>query len=148
MNAVLHGITDDKSLLAAADCLGIICRETKDVDDNLETIQALLPKILELRPRIRALVDEEDTDGFKAITKVFADAGESWVLIIARQPQHFRPLVDCLLECCARDKERDVVGYTFTFWYELKQYLTLDHYMEARVQLVDVYSQLVDILLK
>ena len=148
MSAVLHGMTDDKSLLAAADCLGIICRETKDVDDNLETIQALLPRILELRPRIQALVDEEDTEGFKAITKVFADAGESWVLIIARQPQHFRPLVECLLECCARDKDKDVIGYTFSFWYELKQYLTLDHYMEARVQLLDVYAQLVDIMLK
>ena len=148
MNAVLHGVTDDKSLLAAADCLGIICRETKDVDDNLETIQALLPKVLQLRPRIQALVDDEDSEGFKAITKVFADAGESWVLIIARQPQAFRPLVESLLECCARDKERDVIGYTFSFWYELKQYLTLDHYMEARVQLLDVYAQLVDIMLK
>jgi transportin-3 len=148
MNAVLHGVTDDNSLMAAADCLGIICRETKDVDDNLETIQALLPKVLELRPRIQALVDDEDTEGFKAITKVFADAGESWVLIIARQPQAFRPLVESLLECCARDKERDVIGYTFSFWYELKQYLTLDHYMEARVQLLDVYAQLVDIMLK
>ncbi|EAQ87275.1 hypothetical protein CHGG_03894 [Chaetomium globosum CBS 148.51] len=148
MNAVLHGVTDDKSLLAAADCLGIICRETKDVDDNLETIQALLPKVLQLRPRIQALADDEDSEGFKAITKVFADAGESWVLIIARQPQAFRPLVESLLECCARDKERDVIEYTFSFWYELKQYLTLDHYMEARVQLLDVYAQLVDIMLK
>jgi len=148
MAAVLHGINDEKSLLAAADCLGIICRETKDVDDNLDTIQTLLPKVLELRQRIRALVEEEDTEGFKAITRVFAEAGESWVLLVAREPQHFRPLVDCLLECCARDKERDVIGYTFNFWYELKQYLTLDHYIEARVQLVDVYSQLVDILVK
>ncbi|KAK4459872.1 armadillo-type protein [Cladorrhinum samala] len=148
MNAVLHGVTDDNSLLAAADCLGIICRETKDVDDNLETIQALLPKIIALRPRIQTLVDEDDTEGFKAITRVFAEAGESWVLLIAREPRHFQPLVDCLLECCARDKEKDVLHYTFNFWYELKQYLTLDHYMEARVALVDVFAQLVDILLR
>lgn len=148
MGAVLNGVNDDKTLLAAADCLGIICRETRDVDDNLETIQALLPRVLQLRPRIRELVDADDTEGFKAITRVFAEAGESWVLIIAREPQHFRPLVDCLLECCARDKERDVLGYTFSFWYELKQYLTLEHYIEARLQLVDVYAQLVDIFLK
>ncbi|KAK4226777.1 armadillo-type protein [Podospora fimiseda] len=148
MNAVLHGMSDDKSLLAAADCLGIICRETKDVDDNLDTIQVLLPKIIALRPRIQALVEEEDTESFKAITRVFAEAGESWTLLIAREPRHFQPLVDCLLECCARDKDKDVLHYTFNFWYELKQYLTLDHYMEARVSLVDVFAQLVDILLK
>ncbi|KAM7199905.1 Armadillo-type fold [Naviculisporaceae sp. PSN 640] len=148
LTAVMHGLSDDRSLQAAAECLGVICRETKDVDDNMETIQTLLPRVLELRPRIRALVEEEDTEGFKAITRVFADAGDSWVLIIARQPQHFRPLVDALLECCARDKDRDVIHYTFGFWYELKQYLTLEHYIEARVQLVDVYSKLVDILLE
>ncbi|KAK3319342.1 armadillo-type protein [Apodospora peruviana] len=147
LSAVLHGLSDDRSLQAAAECLGIICRETKDVDDNLETIQALLPRILELRPRIQALAEEEDTEGFKAITRVFADAGDSWVLVIAREPVHFRPLVDALLECCARDKDRDVIHFTFDFWYELKQYLTLEHYMEARLQLVDVYSKLVDILL-
>ncbi|KAK4163174.1 armadillo-type protein [Cladorrhinum sp. PSN259] len=148
MNAVMHGVTDDKSLLAAADCLGIICRETKDVDDNLDTIQALLPKIIELRPRIQALVDEEDTEGLKAITRVFAEAGESWTLLIAREPRHFQPLVDCLLECCARDKDKDVLQYTFNFWYELKQYLTLEHYIEGRLALVDVFAKLVDILLK
>ncbi|KAK0637194.1 armadillo-type protein [Bombardia bombarda] len=147
LSAVMNGLSDDKSLQAAAECLGIICRETKDVDDNLETIQALLPRVLELRPRIQALVEEEDIEGFKAITRVFADAGDSWVLVIAREPRHFRPLVDALLECCARDKDRDVIHYTFGFWYELKQYLTLEHYIEARLQLVDVFSKLVDILL-
>ncbi|KAK4199421.1 putative mRNA transport regulator MTR10 [Triangularia verruculosa] len=148
MAAVLHGMTNDNSLLAAADCLTVICRETKEVDDNRDTIALLLPKLLELRPRIQALADEGDTEGFKAITRVFAEAGESWALLVARDPQHFRPIVDCLLECCARDKDKDVLHYTFNFWYELKQYLTLEHYIEARVQLVDVFAQLVDILLK
>ncbi|KAK3374484.1 armadillo-type protein [Lasiosphaeria ovina] len=148
LNAVINGLANDKSLQAAAECLGVICRETKDVDDNIATIQTLLPRILELRPRIQALADEEDIDGLKAITRVFADAGDSWVLIIAREPQHFRPLVDALLECCARDKDRDAIHYTFPFWYELKQYLTLEHYIEARLQLNDVFSKLVDILLK
>ncbi|KAK0643246.1 armadillo-type protein [Cercophora newfieldiana] len=148
LTSVMNGLADDKSLQAAAECLGVMCRETKDVDESVDTIQVLLPRVLELRPRIRALVEEEDTDGFKAITRVFADAGDSWTLAVAREPQHFRPLVDALLECCALDKERDVIQYTFTFWYELKQYLTLGHYMEARVQLVDVFAQLVTILLR
>jgi len=144
----MNGLADDNSLQAAAECLGVMCRETKDVDESVDTIQVLLPQVLKLRPRIRALVEEDDIDGFKAITRVFADAGDSWTLAIAREPQHFRPLVDALLECCALDKERDVIHYTFTFWYELKQYLTLGHYMEARVQLVDVFARLVAILLK
>ncbi|KAK0704203.1 armadillo-type protein [Apiosordaria backusii] len=148
MSAVLHGVAHAHSLLAAAECLTVICRETKEVDDNRDTIALLLPRLLDLRPRIQAIVDEEDTYGFKAITRLFAEAGESWALLVAREPQHFRPVVDCLLECCARDKDKDVLHHTFHFWYELKQYLTLEHYIEARVQLVDVFAQLVDILLK
>lgn len=148
LNSIMNGLAHEGSLQAAAECLGVMCRETKDVDESVDTIKVLLPRVLELRPRIRTLVEEEDTEGFKAITRVFADAGDSWTLAVAREPQHFRPLVDALLECCARDKERDVIQYTFSFWYELKQYLTLNHYMEARLQLVDVFANLVDILLK
>jgi len=148
LDAIMNGLSNEVSLQAAAECLGVMCRETKDVDESIETIQVLLPRVLQLRSRIRGLVEQEDTEGFKAITRVLADAGDSWTLLVAREPTHFRPLVDALLECCARDKDRDVIHYTFTFWYELKQYLTLEHYIEARVQLVDVFAQLVNVLLK
>jgi len=148
LGVVINALGSDDSLQEAADCLGSICRETRDVDDNIETIQALLPRIVELRPRIQSTAEEEDTEAYKAFTRIFADAGDSWVVAIAREPQHFRPLVETLLECAARDKERDVIEYTFSFWYELKQYLVLERYMEARMEFGDIYSKLVDILLK
>jgi len=53
-----------------------------------------------------------------------------------------------VLECAARDNERDAISLTFNFWYELKQYLTLDKYMEARLHFVDIYSKLVDIMIR
>ncbi|CRJ95673.1 hypothetical protein BN1723_020812, partial [Verticillium longisporum] len=56
------------------------------------------------------------------------------------------PIVDAVLECAARDRDREVIEHTFDFWYELKQYLVLDIYIEARLQLVDVYGKLVDVL--
>ena len=148
LNIVIHALSNDDALQAAAECLGTIIKETREVDENLETIQTLLPRVLELRPRIQQAVEEEDTEAFKALTRIFADAGDSWVVVIAREPGHFRPLVDTLLECAARDKDRDVIEYTFGFWYELKQFLVLDRFVQARLQLVDVYSKLVDILLK
>jgi transportin-3 len=40
-----------------------------------------------------------------------------------------------------------VIEYTFDFWYELKQYLVLERYIQARMELVDVYSKLVDVSL-
>lgn len=147
LNAVMNGLANDNSLQAAADCMGIMCRETKDIDDNVDTIQVLLPRVLELTPRIRKLAEDEDVEEFKAITRLFADAGEAWTLAIARDPQNFRPLAEALLECCLHDKDRDAIAYTFSFWYELKQYLTLKGYRDAKEQLEDVYSRLVSILL-
>lgn len=148
LNVVINALAHDDSLEAAADCLGAVCRETRDVDDNLETIQILLPRIVDLRPRMQKAADDEDTEAFKAMTRLFAEAGDSWAVIIAREPIHFRPLVEIILECCARDNERDVIEHTFNFWYELKQYISLDKYVEARMQLYDVYAKLVDVLLK
>ncbi|RYP71443.1 hypothetical protein DL771_004810 [Monosporascus sp. 5C6A] len=148
LNIIFNALESDNSFQAAAECLSTMMKETRDVDDNIETIQILLPRIIALRPKIQKFVDEEDTDSYKSLTRVFSDAGLSWVVAIARETAHFRPLVDSILECAARDKERDVIEYTFDFWYELKQYLVLERYIEARMELVDVYSKLVDILLK
>lgn len=145
---IFNGITNDECSQEASECLCTMLRETGDVDESQEIIEGLFPRVIALKSQIGKAVDEEDTDALKALTKVFSTAAESWVVGIARQPTHFRPLVDAVLECALRDKERDVIEHTFNFWYELKQYLVLERYIQSRVELVDVYSKVVDILLK
>ncbi|KAI1112778.1 exportin 1-like protein [Nemania sp. NC0429] len=148
LNFIFSALDADVSMQAAAECVSTIVKETREFDENIDTIQVLLPRILALRPNIQKFVDQEDTESFKFLTRVFAEAGNAWVVAIARETSHFRPLVETILECAARDKERDVIDNTFEFWYELKQYLVIDRYIQARVELVDVYSKLVDILLE
>nr|XP_036583311.1 exportin 1-like protein [Colletotrichum truncatum]KAF6792287.1 exportin 1-like protein [Colletotrichum truncatum] len=148
LDVIFNAVGNEQAFQEAAECLCTIFRETRDVDDNLDTIQILLPRVNALRPRIEAVVNDEDTEVYKALTKIFALAAEAWVVAIAREPGHFRSLVDAVLECAARDKDRDVIEHTFQFWYELKQYLVLERYIQARLELADVYSKLVDILLK
>nr|OQO18436.1 hypothetical protein B0A51_15590 [Rachicladosporium sp. CCFEE 5018] len=147
MDVIMTAIQADASFDEAVETLCALFRETRDVDESVATIKTLYPRLAALRPRIQACAEEEDWDTFKGITRVFAEAGEAWVVLIAREPQQFRPLVESVLECCARDKERDALSQTFNFWYELKQYITLEQYMEARVQLNDIYSKLVDIMI-
>ncbi|KAI1265633.1 exportin 1-like protein [Xylariaceae sp. FL1019] len=146
LDVIFNGIDADSSMQAAAECLTTIVRETREVDDYVDTIQKLLPRVLALRPKIQKFVDEEDTDSYKSLTRVFSEAGISWVVAIARETKHFRPLVETILECAARDRDRDVIDNTFEFWYELKQYIVMERYIEGRMELVDVYSRLVDIL--
>ncbi|PLN85021.1 mRNA transport regulator [Aspergillus taichungensis] len=148
MDVILKALDDDGSFEAGVDSMCTLYRDTREVDASLPVIQALYPRIMSLRPKIAEAAETEDTDAFKGITRLFAEAGEAWVVLIARLPNEFRGLVEAVLECCARDWERDVVSLTFVFWYELKQYLTLERYAEARAALSDVFSRLVDIMVK
>ncbi|KAJ2896657.1 uncharacterized protein MKZ38_005309 [Zalerion maritima] len=147
LDAIFAALKDDDSFPEASDALSTIFRETREIDDDMNTIAILFPRLMELRPRIETEADEIG-DTFKMLTRIFAEAGEAWVILIVREPKRLRPLVEAILECCARDKERDAIEYTFRFWDEFKQYLVLEHYIEARLQYVDVYSSLVDVLLK
>ncbi|OJJ42702.1 hypothetical protein ASPZODRAFT_20229 [Penicilliopsis zonata CBS 506.65] len=148
MDIILKALDNEVSFEAAVDSVCTLYRDTREVDDSLPIIQTLFPRIMSLRPKIAEYAEAEDLEGYKGITRLFAEAGEAWIVLIARLPSEFRGLVEAILECCARDWERDAVSLTFIFWYELKQYVTLDRYAEARAQLADVFSKLVDIMVK
>ena len=147
MDVIMNAVQSDKSFDAAVETLCAIFKETREVDENMNIIKSVYPRLATLQPRIRTCAEDEDWDTFKGITRIFAEAGEAWVMLIVRQPQQYRAVVECILECCLRDKELDALSQTFNFWFELKQYVTLERYMEARLQFVDVYSKLVDIMI-
>jgi transportin-3 len=148
LNVIFSALDNDRSFDAATDCLCAIFKETRDVDEYLPVIQVLLPRLIALRPRIQQAAQQEDAELLKGVTRIFAEAGEAWVILIAREPAVFRPLVEAVLESCARDLDREAIALTFIFWYELKLYLILERYIEARMQYVDVFAKLVDIMLK
>jgi transportin-3 len=149
LDIIFNALDNDRSFEAATDCLVAIFKETRDdVDEYLPVIQTLLPRVIALQPRIQQAAQQQDAELFKGVTRLFADAGEAWVVLIAREPVVFRPLVEAVLECAARDLDKEAISHTFLFWYELKLYLILEKYIEARVQFVDVYSKLVDVMMK
>jgi len=146
MDVVTNALQSDISFESAVECFTAIFRETRDVDEYLEAIKTLYPRIITQRSRLAQVSAEEDAETFKGLTRMFAEAGEAWVVLIARMPNDFRALVETILECAARDREKDAISLTFNFWYELKQYVTLDRYVEARAQFADIYSKLVDVM--
>ena len=148
MDVITRALSDDRSFEAAVDCMAAIYRDTYEVDDSTAVIQAVYPKVIALRPKIREAADTEDPELLRGVTRLFAEAGEAWVVLIARLPTEFRSLVEAVLECCAVDKDHDAVSITFNFWYELKQYLVLDRYEKAKQTLMPLYSKLVDVMIK
>ncbi|EFR04571.1 mRNA transport regulator MTR10 [Nannizzia gypsea CBS 118893] len=148
MDVIMKALAEERSFEAAVDCICMIYRDTLEVDDSMDIIKALYPRIIALRPRIREAAEAEDVDLLRGLTRLFAEAAEAWVLLIARLPADFRNLVEAVLECCSVDKDRDAISITFVFWYELKQYLTLERYARARATLGDLFSKLVDVMIK
>ncbi|KAI9663048.1 MAG: Nuclear import receptor [Bathelium mastoideum] len=147
LNTIMSSLNDDGPFETGVDCLCAIFKETREVDECLSVIKTLYPHIVSLKPRLAIAAQEEDIDTFRGLTRIFAEAGESWVVLIARMPEQFQNLVSAILESAAMDKERDTISMTFGFWYEFKQYLTLDQYMPSRLQYVETYSKLVDVML-
>jgi transportin-3 len=146
LDKIIAAIDDPRSFDAAVDCLCTVYKDTRDVDESKAIINALFPKVMALSPKIASAAD--DNDLMKGITRLFAEAGEAWVVLIARMPAQFRPLVEAILACCKVDQDREAIAITFNFWFELKQYITLDKYVEARATLADLYSELVDVMIK
>ncbi|KAK4935919.1 Nuclear import receptor, partial [Elasticomyces elasticus] len=147
LDNIFAAVSSETSFDSAIDCLCTIFKDTRDVDENKTVIQALYPRLQQLRPKLAEAQESGDNDQLKGLTRLFSEAGEAWVVLIAREPQNFRSLVEGILECCARDQDREAVSVTFIFWYDLKQYLCLEKYMPARATLADLYSRLVDIMI-
>lgn len=144
MKAIITALSSPNSFDAAVDCLIAIVRETRDVDDTLDTIQKLSPIIMSIRPMLAQAASEEDIDVFKGLARLFAETGENWVVLIAREPLAFKPLVETILEVSAKDWEKEAIGYTFRFWEDLKLWLVMDKYDLAKRTFSPIYSQLVD----
>ena len=148
LDTIVGAISNEDCFEQAVDCMSAMYRDTREVDESMDAIEILYPRVLALRPTIKAAVYSEDPDMLKGVTRLFAEAGEAWVVLTARMPQQFRGLVEAILECCAGDTDREAAAVTFYFWYDLKQMLTVEKFVEARNNYTDIYSDLVDVMTK
>lgn len=148
LDVILDALNQEDSFDSAVECISALLKETRDVDECMSTIEKLYPRIMAIRPKIDSAAEADDAEKLKGLTRLFAEAGETWVVLVARMPNEFRSLVEAILECAARDIDREIIGLTFVFWYDLKQYLVLDSYMEARAQYAEIWSRLMDIMIR
>lgn len=148
VHLIFESITQEATFEKAVECLCSILRETRDIE-NFTLVDALYHQILKVHEYFAAHADRlEDPEVVDGLTKLYVEAGESWHVLIAKNPTHFKPLVKIILDCCKYEEDLDVVKYTFYFWYELKQMITLPKFEAARVELLDIYLQLIEVIIK
>lgn len=146
INLLFDALGRDATTDAATECCISIFRETREVNETHDLIKNILyPQVISLRPHLSAAKDNSDL--FSNLTRVLTEAGESWHVLIAREPREFRSLVEAIGECAAFDDDLEVVQYTFLFWYNLKQMLVMPKYTEGRNDLADIYLNLIDVII-
>lgn len=91
------------------------------VSTNAPLIQVIVPQVMNLKSQLSdSTKDEEDV---KAIARLFADMGDSYVELIATGSDESMLIVHALLEV-ASHPEYDIASMTFNFWHSLQLNLT------------------------
>ena len=130
---------------AVVDFIVAMLRETREVYENKESIQVLYNELVLVTPKIGSLGTDPDT--FRGIVRLYAEAGEAWVVLIAHRPVDYRFLVQTIAECTQYHEDLDVTKITFNFWYELTQLITVEKHKTARETFTDIYAGLVDTMI-
>ncbi|KAL8141960.1 hypothetical protein V2J09_014992 [Rumex salicifolius] len=92
-----------------------------DFSAQMPLIQVVVPQVMSLKAQMNdQSKDEEDV---KAIARLFADMGDSYVKLIASGSDEAMVIVHALLEV-ASHPEFDIASMTFNFWHNLQVYLT------------------------
>ncbi|KAJ7945933.1 putative Transportin [Quillaja saponaria] len=91
------------------------------VSVHMPLIQVVVPQVMSLKAQLRdSSKDEEDV---KAIARLFADMGDSYVELIATGSDESMLITHALLEV-ASHPEYDIASMTFNFWHSLQMNLT------------------------
>ncbi|CAN1753553.1 Transportin MOS14, partial [Linum perenne] len=96
-------------------------RHSGGIPVQMPLIQVIVPQVMSLKEQLRdSSKDEEDV---KAVARLFADLGDSYVELIATGSDEPMVIVHALLEV-ASHPEYDIASMTFNFWHNLQVFLT------------------------
>jgi len=145
VHTAFDSLFNDDLFEAVVDFIVAMFHETRDVYENEASIQILYNELRLVTPKIGSLGTDPDT--FRGIVRMYAEAGEAWVVLIAHKPQDYMFLVEALAGCTQYNEDLEVTKITFNFWYELTQLITVDKHKEARAAFIDIYAGLVDTMI-
>lgn len=88
---------------------------------QMPLIQILVPRVMGLKDQLKD--DSKDEEDVKAIARLFADMGDSYVELIATGSEESMLIVQALLEV-ASHPDYDISSMTYNFWHYLQINLT------------------------
>uniref|UniRef100_A0A0D9XKL7 Exportin-1/Importin-beta-like domain-containing protein n=1 Tax=Leersia perrieri TaxID=77586 RepID=A0A0D9XKL7_9ORYZ len=98
-----------------------VSRESNGITEQFPLIQVLIPYVMGLKEQLKDSSKEEED--VKAIARLLADMGDSYVELIATGSDDAMQIVNALLEVTSHP-EFDISSMTFNFWHHLMRNLT------------------------
>nr|XP_010906804.1 transportin MOS14 isoform X1 [Elaeis guineensis] len=126
VHAALSCLNSERHLEAAVNVISELIHHTVSVSSGglpaqMPLIHVLVPRVMSLKDQLRdSSKDEEDV---KAIARLFADMGDSYVELIATGSDESMLIIQALLEV-ASHPEYDISSMTYNFWHILQDNLT------------------------
>ncbi|KAL6641081.1 hypothetical protein ACP70R_019262 [Stipagrostis hirtigluma subsp. patula] len=124
--ASLSSLNSDQFLEAAVNVTSelihvTVSRGSGAIAEQMPLIEIIVPRVMGLKEQLKdSSKDEEDV---KAIARLYADMGESYVDLIAAGSDVSMQIVSALLEVTSHP-EFDISSMTFNFWHRLMRNLT------------------------
>jgi transportin-3 len=143
-SAMFDALPSDQLFDAAVDVICDLIRETQEVEDNVEVIQQIIPRVVALRPQLEA--HKDDPDRIRGYCRIFCEAGEYYKNLIVRHPADLLPLVESIAACAAYP-DLDIVPITFNFWYALAGALGRQPDDPSVKPLLDIYAGLQTVII-
>lgn len=132
--------------------INLLCdliHETQELGENLPVIQAIVPRLVALRPQLTNAVENEDSDTVRGYCRLFVEAGETYAQLMLQHPAEFIPIVEAILQCSAFD-DLEVVTISLNFWWRLAVGLRKGGFLEDEGcrPFLEIVSRLVEVVIK
>jgi transportin-3 len=127
---------------AAVDVICELIHETQEIDDNMPVIELIVPRVIALKPRL--LEQKDSPEHIKGYTRIFAEAGETYRLLLLQHTETFSPILDAIAECAAYP-DLDIVPITFPFWMRLAQ--SIGKKPSVSALFLDTYKSLMNVII-
>ncbi|KAJ6817034.1 transportin MOS14 isoform X2 [Iris pallida] len=126
VHAALSCLSSDQLLEAAVNVISELIHYS--ISGSPSTLLAQMPLIHIIVPRVMGLKEQlrdssKDEEDVKAIARLFADMGDSYVELIATGSDESMLIVQALLEV-ASHPDYDISSMTYNFWHHLQVNLT------------------------
>lgn len=137
-------LSSDQLFDPAVDLLCDLIHETQEIDDNVDVIQMIIPRLVALRPEMDTHMEDEDR--IRGYCRLFCEAGETYTDLIVRHPGDLLPLVEAV-SAVAGYEDLEIVQITFNFWYNLATALGRPPQDQQFQPILEIYAKLQSVII-